>query len=282
MGHPNSTVPVVMSFSASDPSGGAGIQADIEALGSMGCHCSPIITTVTAQDTTDMYHFYPCPSRLVRDQARAVLEDIPVAAFKIGILGSIENIRAVHQLLKDYPHIPVVLDPCLYFGSKSKPIDPAALEAIIALLLPFVTICTPNTQEARLMAPEADTLDACAQEIMAHGANYVLITGQHQISNKITNTFYGNYRRLEVFHWDRLENNYQGSGCTLTASLAGLLAQGLSASSAIHQAQEYTAECLKQGFRIGMGQHHPNRLFWARETSYQYDAQQEQQKKIVN
>lgn len=282
MGNRNSAVPVVMSFSASDPSGGAGIQADIEALGSMGCHCSPIITTVTAQDTTNMYHFYPCPSRLVRDQARAILEDIPVAGFKIGILGSIENVRAVHQLLKDYPHIPVILDPVLHLGSPSKLMDPAILEAIIALLLPLVTICTPNAQEARLMAPEADTLDACAQEIMAHGANYVLITGQHQIPHKITNTFYGNYRRLEVFHWERLENNYQGSGCTLSASLAGLMAQGLSVASAIYQAQEYTAECLKQGFRIGMGQHHPNRLFWARETSYQYDVHQEKDVKIQN
>lgn len=276
----NGAVPVVMSFSASDPSGGAGIQADIEALGSMGCHCSPVITTVTAQDTTNIYHFYPCPSRLVRDQARAVLEDIPIAGFKIGILGSIENIRAVHSLLKDYPKLPVILDPSLYMGSsKPRQLDPAIIEALIALIMPLVTICTANAQEARLLAPEADTLDACAQEIMAHGANYVLITGNHQLPNKITNTFYGNYRRLEVFHWDRLENNYQGSGCTLSASLAGLMAQGLSASSAIYQAQEYTAECLKQGFRIGMGQHLPNRLFWARETSYHYDAEKDKQEK---
>lgn len=272
------TVPVVMSFSASDPCGGAGIQADIEALGSMGCHCTPVVTTVTAQDTTNLFQLYPCPSRLVRDQARAVLEDMPVSVFKIGILGSIENIRAVHQLLKDYPDIPVVLDPAIYVGPKAKVMDSASLEALIALILPSVTICTPNAQEARLMAPEADTLDACAQEIMAHGADFVLITGNHQQPNKITNSFYGNYRRLETFHWDRLENNYQGSGCTLSASVAGLLAQGLSPSSAIHQAQEYTAECLKQGFRIGMGQHLPNRLYWSRDTSYDYDAQNNNEK----
>lgn len=273
------TIPVVMSFSASDSSGGAGIQADIETLGSMGCHCTPIITSVTAQDTTDIYQFYPCPSRLVRDQARAVLEDMPVAGFKVGILGSIENIRAVHQILNDYPDIPIVLDPTLSLGPKGKSLDPSLLEAMISLILPMATICTPNANDARLMAPGADTLDACAQEIMAHGATHVLITGSHQLPNKITNTIYGNYRRLEVFHWDRLENSYQGAGCTLSASIAGLLAQGVPPSCAAYSAQEYTYECLKHGYRIGMGQYLPNRLFWAREASFQYDAKIKHAKK---
>ncbi len=271
------TIPVVMSFSASDPCGGSGMQADIETLGSMGCHCAPVITAITAQDTTDIFQFFPCPSRLVRDQARAVLEDIQIAGFKIGILGSIENIRAVHQLLTDYPDLPVVLDPTLHIGAKAKSFEPAILEAMVALILPFVTVCTPNANEARLLASEADTLDACAQEIMAHGADYVLITGQNLQPNKISNSFYGNYRKLEVFHWDRLDNHYQGSGCTLSAAIIGLLAQGIAPASAVHQAQEYTAECLKQAFRLGMGQHLPNRLYWSREACFEYDA-----KKIQN
>ncbi len=270
------TIPVVMSFSANDPCGGSGIQADIEALGSMGCHCAPVITALTAQDTTDIYQFFPTPSRLVRDQARAVLEDIRVCGFKIGILGSIENVRAVHQILNDYPDIPVVLDPTLHVGAKAKSFDPAILEAMVALILPYVTVCTPNATEARLLASEADTLDACAQEIMAHGADYVLITGQNLVPNKISNSFYGNYRRLEVFHWDRLPNHYQGSGCTLSAGVIGLLAQGIAPSSAVHQAQEYTAECLKQAYRLGMGQYLPNRLYWSREASFEYDAKKEQ------
>lgn len=268
-----STIPVVMSFSASVPSGGAGIQADIEALGSMGCHCTPIITCIAAQNTSHLYHLYPCPSRLVLEQAKAVLEDMPVAGFKIGILGSLENILAVHQLLQNYPHIPVVLDPILQ-GPQAKLNDPALLEAMIALLLPKVTICTPTAAEARLMAPKADTLDACAHEIMGHGADHVLITGHQHEANKIANAFYGNFRRLEVFHWERLTSYFQGAGCTLSASLAGLLAQGLTMNTAVYQAQEYTAECLKQAFRAGMGKHLPNRLFWAREAQYEYDKQQ--------
>lgn len=263
------SVPVVMSFCASDPSGGAGVQADIEALGAMGCHCVPILTTITSQDTTNMYEFYPCPSHLVHSQARAILEDMPVAAFKIGLLGSIENVSAVHLLLKNYPKIPVVVDPIMRTGVGDKQTDPALLDAIIALVLPYATICTINVTEARSMAPDSDTLDACAHEIMSHGAEHVLITGCEQTPTKTHNSFYGNYRLLETFKWDRLKPNFQGSGCTLSASIAGLLAQQLPPQSAVLQAQQFTAECLKKGYRIGMGHHLPNRLFWARESALQ-------------
>ena len=145
------------------------------------------------------------------------------------------------------------------------------LEAMISLLLPVVTICTPNAKEAKKMAPKADSIDACAQEIMGYGADFVLITGSQNMAEKTVNSFYGNYRRLESFSWKKYHSKYHGSGCTLAASIAGLLAQGLEAFSAIHQAQEYTAECLKHGYRIGMGQYLPNRLFWAREPEFEYD-----------
>lgn len=266
------TLPIIMSFSASDPTGSSGIQADIEAIGSMGCHCAPVITTITARDTMDLYEFFPCPVRIVQSQAKAILEDMHIAAFKVGILGSLDNIRAVHQILKSYPDIPVVFNPTVHIGRKAKALDPNLLEAMIALILPMVKVCTPNIHEARLMAPEADTLDACAQEIMADGADFVLITGNLQTPGKITNTLYGNYRRLDAFQWEKLENDFQGAGCTLSAVIASLLAQGVPPPSAIFQAQEYTLECLKQAYRAGMGQHLPNRLFWARESTPEFCA----------
>lgn len=259
-----------MSFSANDPTGSAGIQADIETIGAVGGHCAPIITCITARDTADLYQFLPCASRIVQAQAKAVLEDIPIAAFKIGILGSIENVATVHQILKDYPHIPVVLDPTMRIGSKGKSLDLSLLQAMISLFSPLTKICTPNINEAQLMAPEADTLDACAQEIMADGVEYVLITGNLQTPNKITNTLYGNYRRLETYQWDRLPLDYQGSGCTLSAAIAAFLAQGLPVTSAVFQAQQYTLACLKQAYRLGMGQHLPNRFFWSREAQFEF------------
>lgn len=273
-------IPTVMSFSAHDPSGGSGIQADIEAILAMGGHCVPIITTIKTQNTTGINQYFHCSSKLVHDQAKTILEDIPVTAFKIGYLGSIENIRAVHQILISYPQIPVVLDPALQLDANIST-QQTLLEALIALILPHTFICTVNAIEAKLMAQEADTIDACAQSIMAHGVNFTLITESQNLPCKWTNTFYGNYRRLETFTWDRLEHDYHGAGCTLSACIAALLAQGLSAQSATLQAQEYTSECLKNGFRIGMGRQIPNRLFWGRGTPYEYDFKQEKHQENV-
>ena len=110
----------------------------------------------------------------------------------------------------------------------------------------------------------ADTLDACAMAILEHGVEFVLITGTHENTPSVENTLYANHRVMETFTWDRLEGSFHGSGCTLAASIAGLLAQGLEPFTAIHEAQEYTWQALAEGYRIGMGQQIPNRLFWAR------------------
>jgi hydroxymethylpyrimidine/phosphomethylpyrimidine kinase len=258
-------VPVVLTLSGNDPTGGAGIQADIEALASMGCHAAPVITALTIQDTGGVYRFEPVDPAVVVEQARAVLEDMPVAAFKIGMVGSMENAECIHSLLVDYPHIPVVLDPVLSGGGGGSLADAHVVDALISMLLPQTTVLTPNSKEARQLASEADSLDACAQELLDMGAEFVLITGTHENTPLVENRLYAEHRCLETFTWERLPETYHGSGCTLAATIAGLLAQGLEPFTAIHEAQEYTWEALKNGYRIGMGQHLPNRLFWARE-----------------
>jgi len=258
------TIPVVMAMSGSDPTGGAGIQADIETLASMGCHAAPVITAITVQDTQDVKSYVAVDPALLIQQSRAVLEDIAVSVFKLGMLGSVEVVEAVHTLLTDYPDIPVVLDPVLVAGGGYDLADDDIQDAMITLLLPLTTILTPNSNEARLLAPEGDNLDACAQEILDKGCEFVLITGTHENTPQVTNTLYGNRRQIETFDWERLPGNYHGSGCTLSSAIAGLLAQGIDPFTAIHEAQEYTWEALKQSYRIGMGQYIPNRLFWAR------------------
>ncbi|MDV3239299.1 MAG: hydroxymethylpyrimidine/phosphomethylpyrimidine kinase [Gammaproteobacteria bacterium] len=263
MPDPVSRVPVVMALSGSDPSGGAGIQADIEALASHGCHCAPVITAVTVQDTQDIKSYAPLDGTLIMEQARAVLEDMPVVAIKIGLLGSTEAVEAIHSVLHDYPDIPVVLDPVLASGGGTALADDELLEALSGLLLPNTTVLTPNSLEARLLAPEADNLDACAMALLDKGCEFVLITGTHENTPHVVNSLYGNHRVLETFNWERLPGSFHGSGCTLAASIAGLLAQGLEPFSAIHEAQEYTWEALAHGYRVGMGQPIPNRLFWA-------------------
>ncbi|MDZ7805162.1 hydroxymethylpyrimidine/phosphomethylpyrimidine kinase [Thiohalophilus sp.] len=259
-----SPIPVVMCFSGLDPTGGAGIQADIETLASMGGHAAPIITALTVQDTVNASRFDAVDPMLLIEQARSVLEDMPIAAFKLGMLGSVEVIEAIHSILMDYPDIPLVLDPVLVAGGGGPLADEAIVAAMKNLLMPQATVLTPNSEEARRLAPEADTLDACGQELLDLGPEYVLITGGHEPGPHIDNRLYANHRQLETFSWDRLPHHYHGSGCTLSSGIAGLLAQGLDPFAAIHEAQEFTWHALQQGFRPGMGQHVPNRLFWAR------------------
>lgn len=260
-------VPVVMCFSGSDPTGGAGIQADIEALASMGCHCAPVITAITVQDTQSLKGYLPIDLTTITEQARAVLEDMPVDAFKIGMLGSVEAAEAIHTILTDYPGIPVVLDPVLRAGGGGELADAEVQDAIIDLLLPLTTVFTPNSNEARELCSEADTLEACAHELMDMGCEYVLITGTHENTPKVINSLYGNNRMMDRYEWERLPNNYHGSGCTLAAAIAGLLGQGVDPLAAVHEAQEYTWQTLQNGKRQGMGQHMPDRLFWAHEAA---------------
>lgn len=258
-----SQVPTVMVFAGTDPSGGAGIQADIETLVSMGCHATPIVTALTVQDTVNVYRFHSVEPGLVVEQARAVFEDIPVAAIKIGMLGSVEIVEVIHTLLMDYPNQPVVLDPVVASGGGTKLSNDDVLDAMVNLLFPLATIVTPNSQEARLFAPTADTLEACAHEILERGCEYVLLTGTHENTPTVINNLYSERELLESYQWERLPASYHGSGCTLAVAIAGLLSQGLDPLSAVREAQEYTWEALKNGYRIGMGQHIPNRLFWA-------------------
>ena len=258
-------IPVVMTLSGNDPTGGAGIQADIEAIASMGCHAAPVITSLTIQDTSGVSRFDPVDPSVIIEQARAVLEDMPVAAFKIGMIGSMENAEAIHSVLIDYPTIPVVLDPVLSGGGGGSLSDPHLIDAIISMLIPQTTVFTPNSKEARALATEADSLDACAQELLDMGAEFVLITGADENTPTVENRLYAEHRCLETYTWERLPHSYHGSGCTLASTIAGLLAQGLDPMIAVHEAQEYTWEALKNSYRLGMGQHLPNRLFWARD-----------------
>ncbi len=260
----SSKIPVVLVFAGSDPTGGAGIQADIEAIASMGCHTAPIITAVTVQDTINVMGFAPQEAELVVEQARAVLEDMPIAGIKIGFTGGVDIIESIHVLLTDYPQIPVVLDPIINAGGGQSLANEEMVLAINTLLVPLCTAVTPNIHEARRLAPYADTLDASAMVILESGADYVLITGTHQNSVDVINTLYGNRRKLDHFTWRRLEGSYHGSGCTLASSLSGLLAQGQTPISAMRKAQEYTWKSLKHGYRVGMGQYLPNRFFWAK------------------
>jgi len=258
-----------LAFAATDPSGGAGLQADVLTLASMGCHPLSVVTAVTIQDTMGVEEIMALDAEWVADQARCVLEDMPVTAFKIGLLGSTENIAAIAEVVSDYPEIPLILDPILASGRGDELVTDEMISALRELLIPQTTIITPNSIEARRLVQEdgEDDLDLaeCARRLLALGCEYVLITGTHENTPEVVNTLYGQEGVVRTDSWERLPGSYHGSGCTLASAIAATVANGLSVSDAVKDAQEYTWQTLKAGFRPGMGQHIPDRLFWARE-----------------
>lgn len=249
------------------------MQADILTLASLGCHPLSAITALTVQDTVGVESVHPVDAELLERQARAVLEDMPVAAFKVGVLGSVENVLAVAEIVADYPDIPLVLDPVLASGRGDEFANEALRAALREMLLPQCTLITPNTLEARRLVEDleldegaADTLrlSQLAQHLLTFGSQYVLLTGAHERTAQVTNCLYGAAGLVRQDSWERLPTSYHGSGCTLAAAIAAGLAGGDAVEVAVREAQEYTWQTLARGFRPGMGQFIPDRLFWAR------------------
>lgn len=263
--------PLVLVFAASDPSSGAGIQADLMTLTSLGCHPLTALTAVTVQDTVGVQSVHPLSAELLEQQARTILEDMPVAAFKVGVLGSVENVLAVAEIVSDYPEIPLILDPVLASGRGDDLSSEAIISAICEMLLPQTTLLTPNAPEARRMAESDEdesepSSEVCAQRLIKMGAQYVLITGTHENTPQVINTLYGPEGVIRHDQWERLPGSYHGSGCTLASAIAGCIASGAGIEDAVRDAQDYTWQTLKNGFRAGMGQFIPDRFFWARGT----------------
>ena len=172
-------------------------------------------------------------------------------------------------MVADYPDVPLILDPVLASGRGDSFANDEAIAAMRELLLPQTTIITPNSYEARrLVADEREDeeldLATCARRLIAAGCEYALITGTHENTTQVVNRLFGENGELRSDAWTRLPGSYHGSGCTLASALTAALVNGLSVEEAARDAQEYTWQSLEAGFRPGMGQFIPDRLFWAR------------------
>ena len=269
MNDPTPSLPAVLTFAASDPTSGAGLQADLLALASRGCYPLSVVTAITVQDTAGVESVLPIDADWVADQARCLLEDMPVAAFKMGMLGSTEIVTVVAEVVSDYPDVPLVLDPVLASGRGDEFASDDMVAAIRELLVPQSTVVTPNIPELRRLAADDDedaNLADCAQRLLDTGCEYVLVTGTHDSTPDVVNTLYHRGGVLRADTWQRLPGSYHGSGCTLASALAANLARGLEIGEAVYEAQDYTWQALSHAFRPGMGQYLPDRLFWARES----------------
>ena len=245
--------PLALTFAASDPTGGAGLQADLLTLAALGCHPLSVVTGVTVQDTSGVEHLEAVDAALVARQAERVLAETRVAAFKVGVVGSAANARAIAAITAARTEVPLVLDPVLASGRGDPLAGDAVVQALLEFLVPRASVITPNTlEEARLGG---------AKRLLERGCRYVLVTGTHDSTAEVVNRLYDRGGLVREDRWQRLPGSYHGSGCTLASAIAALLAKGRPVPDAVREAQEFTWRSLAAAFRTGAGQALPNRFF---------------------
>jgi hydroxymethylpyrimidine/phosphomethylpyrimidine kinase len=254
--------PCVLVFAGVDPSGGAGIAADILAITALGCHALPVITVLTAQDNDRVFAVYPVADAQVRQQALALIGKISIAAVKIGIIGSRANAEVIAEMIRslrvDQPELPVILDPVLASGRGDALAgdDPVS---ILQPLLALASIVTPNLPEALALCAGETTLARQAAYLLQAGCAQVLIKGGHGGGESVVNRWFSPDAERE-WTWPRLPGAFHGSGCTLASALAATLAQGVTSADALLAAQMYTHEALAAAYAVADGQRMPNRL----------------------
>ncbi len=249
------SLPVVLALSGHDPSGGAGIQADIETIQAQGCHPATAITCLTVQDSVRVHALFPVSSDLFLRQSRCVIEDLQPQVIKIGLISSRAIAEAIGELLSDLPGVPVVLDPVLHSGNGR----PLSAVEFLQPLLPLCTLITPNRKEARLLSG-AEEVEASARALLRLGVDSVLVTGADEAeADQVVNTLYDT-RQTRHWRWPRLPGSYHGSGCTLASAVAARLALGETLTRAVEQAQQYTFDSIEKSCRLGQGQQLPRRI----------------------
>jgi hydroxymethylpyrimidine/phosphomethylpyrimidine kinase len=252
--------PTVLVVAGNDPSGGAGIAADLQAITAAGAHPAPVITALTVQDTVNASAVEPATPEFVTAQMEAVFADIPVAAVKIGLLATAAIAAAVADVLARHPGLMVVLDPVLVAAGGAQLAEDALVDVILARLCPLTTLLTPNALEVRRLAPGLPDMASRAAALRHAGCEYVLAKGgdETDTGNEVINTLYGP-GAPQVFRWPRLEGSFHGSGCTLASACAARLALGEAVPAAVARAQALTQGWLEHAFRPGRGQFVPLR-----------------------
>ena len=263
-------VPKILTFAASDPTGGAGIQADLMTQTSLGCYPLSVLTAITCQDTSGVSDVVPIDSSIVEKQARLILNETKIDVIKCGVMASEENIKVISEIIKDYPDVPVVIDPILSSGRGDNLASGDSLQLMMRHLFPLAEIITPNVNEGakivlnKNISEIEEDLTFIGKSLLDLGPKNALLTAaDYQVEKKIlTNTLFCQDGGIFNFEHERLPQSFHGSGCTLASAIAAYLAQGMSIHTAVEEAQKFTIDTLKNGLVNGQGQLIPNRFFW--------------------
>ena len=258
----------ILSFNANDPSGAGGLTCDATAMASVGAHCLPVCTGAYVRDTSSITDFFALDDEAVHDQARAVAEDVPVQVIKVGFVGTPENLAIIAELADDYEGVPVVAYmPNLSWWEDDK-ID-AYLDAFRELMLPQTSVLVGHHSTLRrwLLPDWSGERNPGPRDIAKAAADmgvpFTLVTGLPLPEQHIDNVLASPETVISHEKFERIEAIFAGAGDTLTAALAALLATGMDLTEVTNEAPHYLDRCLDEGFRPGMGQVIPDRLFWA-------------------
>lgn len=264
------SLPCVMVFNANDPSGAGGLSADLTAMASASAHVLAVVTGAYVRDTTEIHDHFALDEEAVTDQARCALEDMPVQAFKVGFVGSAENLSAIAAIATDYTDVPVITYmPDLSWWDEVE-ID-NYLDACAELMLPQTTVLVGNHSTlCRWLLPDWDgekppSPREVARAAAVHGVPYTLVTGFNAADQYLENHLASPESVLASARYERFEATFSGAGDTLSAALCALIASGMDLQAACGEALTYLDQCLDAGFQPGMGHAVPDRLFWAHE-----------------
>lgn len=259
-------LPAVLVLAGHDPTGGAGLTADAEAIRACGGWPLTVPTALTVQTTRDVQRVMPCSRESIESACEALFADIEISAIKVGLIADRASLEAVIAVVSAHPHLPLIVDPVMRAGGGSELAPDDGVPMFRERLLPLVDILTPNRQElARLSGVSGSEVDRVV-ELMSLGARAILVTGadawedEMSVSDEVVHTLHtpDNSRQ---WRWPRLAGDYHGSGCTLAASLAARLACGESLIEACSQAQRVAWDSLVHAQRPGHGQALPDRLW---------------------
>ena len=236
----------VLCFSGLDPSGGAGLQADIEAIGQSGAHAAIACTALTIQNSQQVFGFEATSKELLLAQANAVVGDLPIRCVKSGMLGTTSNIAALAEFLRAHPEYQYVLDPVLVANSGGSLGNQETLVQAFVELIPLATVLTPNTVELRALTG-LNNLEDAVLKLSDMGAKAILVKGGHEDTpDYIRNALYINGVFISETRCPRLDDEYHGSGCSLASYIAGRLAQGDDLKQAVHHAEVWLFSVLKK------------------------------------
>ena len=265
----NQTFPLILSFGVCDPVGAVGVQADCAAFAALGCHGLSAIAGMLVSDSARVENMYELDSDWMAEQARALLEDMPIAAFKVGAVGSALHLAAIAEIVSDYPDAPLILDPFLSALPDAGMGDEEMLSALRSILAPQATALILSQPELGRMAElwregadgEHGALEEDVAELVSSGLQYVLVTGSRDENGACSNRLYDANGEVARVEWQHLPGPFLGAGNTYSAAFTALMARGMDAPTALAVAQEYTTGALENAQRFGMGKFVPSKFF---------------------